>query len=191
MSLCLSRDVYIFTILCVVDVARELSEEVKEKFECLLKEFNETFESSTTELKEIIESSITEVKEKIESSTKKVKKKNESSIEKLKKKVESSTKEIKKKNESSTKELQEKIESSAKEIKEEVMKGGKENANYFRGDIAGAIAKPNNIDKKIDRLEQSKEGSTRGQKSNLVNLGEKTVGELDSVNYLFYPCDLC
>ena len=180
MSLCLSRDVYIFTILCVVDVARDISEEVKGKFECSLKEFNEIVESSTTELKE-----------KIESSTKKVKKKNESSIEELKKKVESSTKEIKKKNESSTKELQEKIESSAKEIKEEIMKGGKENANYVRGDIAGVIAKLNNMDKKIDRLEQSKEGSTRGQKSNLVNLGEKTVGELDSVNYLFYPCDLC
>ena len=179
MSLCLSRDVYIFTILCVVDVARELSEEGKGKFECSLKEFNEIVESSTTELKE-----------KIESSTKKVKKKNESSIEELKKKVESSTKEIKKKNESSTKDLQEKIESSAKEIKEEIMKAGKENANYL-GDIAGVIAKLNNMDKKIDRLEQSKEGSTRGQKSNLVNLGEKTVGELDSVNYLFYPCDLC
>ena len=180
-------EMYFFAILCVLEVTRELTKEVKEKVE-----------SSNTEVKEMIESSTTEVKEKIESSTKKVKTKNESSIKELREKIDSSTREVKEKiksstkkvNESSTKELKKEIESSTKEIKEQNEFFYNKLHEKIESSIKEIIPSVMTQSSHRDRLRQPEERSTGVQKNNPVNHEEGIAGELDSVNYLFYLCDL-
>ena len=61
-------------------------------------------------------------------------------------------------------------------MKEENMKVANENTNYIRGDIAGVMEKLSHMDKKIDRLTQSEERSTEGQKGSPVNPAEIALG---------------
>ena len=64
--------------------------------------------------------------------------------------------------------LKEITEISIKEIKEENKKVAKENANHISGEIADVMTKLSHIEKKIDRLIQSKQRPTEGQKSSSV-----------------------
>ena len=56
------------------------------------------------------------------------------------------------------------------------MKVANEYTNYIRGDIAGVMEKLSHMDKKIDRLTQSEERSTEGQKGSPVNPAEIALG---------------
>ena len=110
----------------------------------------------------------------------------------VKENVQFSTKKVNKKIGFSTNELKEITKSSTKEIKEENTKVAKENKNHIRGEIADVMTKLSHIEKKIDRLTQSKERSTEGQKSSPVETVKQSYRNSSwLVGFSKYLCHLC
>ena len=110
----------------------------------------------------------------------------------VKKNVQFSTKKVNKKIGFSTNDLKEITQSSTKEIKEENTKVAKENKNHIRGEIADVMTKLSHIEKKIDRLTESKERSTEGQKSIPVETVKQSCRNSSwLVGFSKYLCHLC
>lgn len=106
--------------------------------------------------------------------------------------VQFSTKKVNKKIGFSNNDLKEITKSSTKEVKEENTKAAKENKNHIRGEIADVMTKLNHIEKKIDRLTQSKERSTEGQKSSPVETVKQSCRNISwLVGFSKYLCHLC